>query len=90
MTKQMEINNSELIELIKDEPEIAYVYNPYGSAAKRVGNKKYSRIVIYTTSGDLIVMQWQQGQTYKVSQSNNGEIHPNNTISVDEILDIVL
>ena len=52
----MDINNSELIELIKEEESIAYTYNPYELSALRVGNKKYSKSIsgkeIWMSSGD--------------------------------------
>jgi hypothetical protein len=86
----MEINNTELIELIQDEPNINYAYNPFELSAKRVGEKQYSKIVILDSNGNLVVMQWQGGQEYLISQSNHNELYEGHTTSVNEILDILL
>lgn len=89
MTKQMSIDEYELAELLKGE--IAYA-----NTAREVLNfdtpKETTTLFVELEYGDeeTVTLEWEQGQMFYVHHSNADAIFENCSISVDEILDIVL
>ena len=86
---RIDIDGYELAELLKGE--ILYsntsrqIYN-FGTPHETI------RLVVELVYGDdeTVILEWENWQTFYVIYSNADDIIENCTISVDEILDIVL
>jgi hypothetical protein len=81
----MTIDRFDLVDLLKGEihiARIAGIINEYGDYDERVE--------LHWGFGDWALLEWSGGQRFFIIESNNDEMSPGCTISVDEILDIVL
>jgi hypothetical protein len=81
----MSINQKELVQLLEDDIFKArriFELDDYGDPA--------AEYALIQWGFEECKLDWLGGQTYFIIESTSDEISPGETISVDEILDIVL
>ncbi len=80
----MEINNSELVELLTDEVDEATLIAGRGF--------EYDGYTFVEVWGDFgwVHFIWTGNQIFEIMDTNSGQFEPGCTIDVNEILDIVL
>jgi hypothetical protein len=91
----MDINHYELAELLKDDIYNATTRWYQGVQPGRSGNHSADYLeadVVWLGFGNFedVTLEWNGGQEFFIVESNCDEMFPGCTISVNEILDIVL
>ena len=83
----MDINEFELVKLLTDEifaaRNISYAISDNTSDDEIYAQLEFGNF-------QTVTLEWEGGQTFFIINSDTDEMFPGNTISVDEILDIVL
>jgi hypothetical protein len=69
---------NELRDLLADEPYIGIIVNPNGLS------------MTFDTDNGYAVMVWEDEQEYYIVDSTHPDLYIGNTISVNELLDIIL
>jgi hypothetical protein len=89
MNEQMTINEKELVELLEDDIFAARIVRETFSDNPD-DDDIFVELEAYTLGFATVTLEWNGGQEYFVYASNCDEMFPGETISVNEILDIVL